>query len=103
MSEAEDVVDAARHATVFTRDLWLRNRRAPNRAPEVGLFDVAARLDLLITAVLGFGVTKLEFATGQDSYLNKDDVVYDDSVAYQESLAALGDAARDIRIVPGVE
>jgi uncharacterized protein len=41
-------------------------------------------IGLLVTLVLGFGLTKLEFATGQDSYLNKDEEVYQDSVAYQE-------------------
>jgi hypothetical protein len=38
---------------------------------------------LLVTIVLGLGITQLEFATGQDSYLNKDDQVYIDNVAYQ--------------------
>jgi hydrophobe/amphiphile efflux-3 (HAE3) family protein len=38
----------------------------------------------IVTAVLGFGATKLEFATGQDSYLNSDDEVYVDNVAYQD-------------------
>jgi uncharacterized protein len=38
---------------------------------------------LAITLVLGVGITKLDFATGQDSYLNKDEQVYKDSVAYQ--------------------
>jgi hydrophobe/amphiphile efflux-3 (HAE3) family protein len=38
---------------------------------------------LLITVTLGLGITRLEFATGQDSYLNKSDQVYKDSVAYQ--------------------
>jgi hydrophobe/amphiphile efflux-3 (HAE3) family protein len=38
----------------------------------------------LITVVLGYGITNLEFATGQDSYLNKSDQVYKDSVAYQK-------------------
>ena len=37
-----------------------------------------------ITIILGFGITQLEFATGQDSYLNKSDEVYQDSVAYQD-------------------
>jgi hypothetical protein len=37
-----------------------------------------------ITLVLGLGITKLDFATGQDSYLNKDEQVYKDSVAYQD-------------------
>ena len=39
---------------------------------------------LLVTLVLGLGITQLEFATGQDSYLNKDDQVYIDNVAYQD-------------------
>jgi uncharacterized protein len=39
---------------------------------------------LVITVALGFGATKLEFATGQDSYLNKNQQVYKDSVAYQK-------------------
>ena len=34
--------------------------------------------------MLGAGINKLEFATGQDSYLNKSDQVYKDSVAYQD-------------------
>ena len=33
--------------------------------------------------MLGFGITQLDFATGQDSYLNKSDQVYKDNVAYQ--------------------
>src|SRR5215510_10135711 len=40
-------------------------------------------IGLAITLLLGLGITKLEFATGQDSYLNKDEQVYKDSVAYQ--------------------
>jgi uncharacterized protein len=40
-------------------------------------------IGLAITLVLGLGITKLDFATGQDSYLNKDEQVYKDSVAYQ--------------------
>jgi uncharacterized protein len=41
-------------------------------------------IGLAITLVLGLGATKLDFATGQDSYLNKDEQVYKDNVAYQE-------------------
>jgi len=48
------------------------------RAPLVGV------IVFLVTAVLGAGLTKLEFATGQDSYLNKDEQVYEDNVAYQD-------------------
>ena len=38
----------------------------------------------LTTIVLGYGATNLQFSTGQDSYLNKSDQVYKDSVAYQK-------------------
>src|SRR4051812_25158060 len=38
----------------------------------------------VVTIGLGFGITQLKFATGQDSYLNKSDQVYKDSVAYQD-------------------
>jgi hydrophobe/amphiphile efflux-3 (HAE3) family protein len=48
------------------------------RAPWVAL------IALLVTVALGFGATKLEFATGQDSYLNTDEDVYIDNVAYQD-------------------
>ena len=41
-------------------------------------------IGLVITLILGLGLTKLDFATGQDSYLNKDEQVYKDSVAYQD-------------------
>jgi uncharacterized protein len=38
----------------------------------------------VVTAVFGFGLSKLEFATGQDSYLNKDEEIYTDNVEYQD-------------------
>ena len=38
---------------------------------------------LAITVGLGLGISKLKFATGQDSYLNKSDQVYKDNVEYQ--------------------
>jgi hydrophobe/amphiphile efflux-3 (HAE3) family protein len=41
-------------------------------------------IGLAITLLLGLGIPKLEFATGQDSYLNKDDQVAKDNAAYQE-------------------
>ena len=41
-------------------------------------------IGLLVTIGLGLGITQLEFATGQDSYLNKSDQVYKDNVAYQD-------------------
>ncbi len=39
---------------------------------------------LLVTIVLGLGITQLKFATGQDSYLNKSDQVYKDNVEYEK-------------------
>lgn len=39
---------------------------------------------LIVTVALGLGITQLEFATGQDSYLNEDDQVAKDNVAYQD-------------------
>jgi predicted RND superfamily exporter protein len=36
------------------------------------------------TLALGFGITKLEFSTGQENYLNKSEQVYKDNVAYQK-------------------
>ncbi len=56
---------------------WL----AVNLGRHAGIVSVVG---LVITVVLGLGITKLEFATGQDSYLNKDEDVYKDSVAYQD-------------------
>ena len=53
-------------------------------------------IGLLITVGLGFGITKLEFATGQDSYLNKSDQVSKDNVVYQRPLRRPGDAHRDL-------
>ena len=51
MAEAEDVlVDAARHATIFARDLWLRHRPAKPAAC-IFLRDIQERLGLLIRAV----------------------------------------------------
>ncbi len=39
---------------------------------------------LIITLVLGLGIPRLDFATGQDSYLNKGDQVAKDNVSYQK-------------------
>src|SRR6478735_1149641 len=44
---------------------------------------LAAVIGLLITPVLGYGVTRLEFATGQASDLTKSDQIYKDNVKYQ--------------------
>ncbi|WP_150304925.1 nitric oxide reductase activation protein NorD [Pseudomonas saliphila] len=52
MAEAEDVItDAARHATIFTRNLWRRYRPPPPGPVLLTLNDVASRLDLLCTGV----------------------------------------------------
>ncbi|ART80110.1 nitric oxide reductase activation protein NorD [Oceanisphaera avium] len=54
MAEPEDLLsDAARHATIFTRKMWRRYRPLPVGPPTAMLVDVAPRLDLLITAVMG--------------------------------------------------
>ena len=54
MAEAEDVItDAARHATIYARQLWLRKRGPSNEPKPVILAEVAPRLDLLLTAVFG--------------------------------------------------
>lgn len=39
---------------------------------------------LVITGLLAFGLTRLEFATGQDSYLNQDSQIAIDNVRYQD-------------------
>jgi hydrophobe/amphiphile efflux-3 (HAE3) family protein len=39
---------------------------------------------LVVTILLGLGITQLQFATGQDSYLNTSDQVYKDNVKYQD-------------------
>jgi len=54
MAEAEELVsDAARHATIYARKLWLRYRPPPAAPPTALLVDIAPRLDLLITALTG--------------------------------------------------
>jgi hydrophobe/amphiphile efflux-3 (HAE3) family protein len=44
---------------------------------------VVSLVGLVVTLGLGFGITRLEFATGQDSYLNDGDEVAIDNEAYQ--------------------
>src|ERR1700712_3996303 len=44
---------------------------------------LVAALVAVVTIVLGFGATRLGFATGQDSYLNSDDQVAVDNEKYQ--------------------
>lgn len=56
MPEPEELIaDAARHATVFARDLWRRHRPRSDAAAALTLADVSPRLDLLVTAVFGTG------------------------------------------------
>ncbi|MCK9925275.1 MMPL family transporter [Frankia sp. AgPm24] len=38
---------------------------------------------LIVTAILGFGLTRLEFTTSQDNYLNSDSRIAKDNVEYQ--------------------
>jgi len=45
---------------------------------------IVSLVGLILTLALGYGITKLEFATGQDSYLNETDQVAIDNVDYQE-------------------
>ena len=51
---------------------------------------VVVVVGVLLTVVLGYGITKLDFATGQDSYLNKDEQVYKDNVVYQRLFGGEG-------------
>ncbi|MCC6534191.1 MAG: hypothetical protein IT531_16705 [Burkholderiales bacterium] len=54
MAEAEDVItDAARHATVFARELWRRQRPRTALPRPLALADIASRLELLVAAVTG--------------------------------------------------
>jgi nitric oxide reductase NorD protein len=57
MAEAEDVlVDAARHATLFARQLWARHR--PERQPDaLTLASVSERLAMLVQAAFGMSVS----------------------------------------------
>src|SRR5690606_15716589 len=56
MSEPEELIsDAARHATVFVRDVWRRHLKRGRGERRLGLPDVAPRLDLLLTAVFTEG------------------------------------------------
>ena len=56
---------------------WL----AVNMGKHAGIVSVVG---LAITIIMGFGLTKLDFATDQDAYLNKDEQVLKDSVEYQD-------------------
>src|SRR5262249_60581840 len=76
-STTEQIDDEHRHLTVMQR-FW--TRLAAWLAHHAGL---VAIIGLLLTLALGAGMTRLSFATGQDSYLNADDQVYIDNVQYQ--------------------
>lgn len=53
MAEAEDVItDAARHATIYARDLWLRHRGEAEQAQPITLTQVGQRLTLMLEAAL---------------------------------------------------
>jgi len=45
---------------------------------------LALAVIIAITVLLGFGLTRIEFATGQDSYLNPDSQIALDNVEFQE-------------------
>ena len=61
------------------RTFW--SNLAVQHGKRAGLVSV---IGLLVTGLLGFRITKLQFSTGQDSYLNKGDQVAKDNVAYQK-------------------
>ncbi|CAO5183170.1 putative RND superfamily exporter [Frankia sp. AiPs1] len=44
---------------------------------------IVALVALLVTVILGFGLTRLEFTTSQDNYLNSDSRIARDNVDYQ--------------------
>lgn len=52
-----------------------------NLGRHAGLVSV---IGLLVTIGLGFGITRLDFQTGQDQYLNSDEQVAIDNVQYQD-------------------
>ncbi|MCZ7629742.1 MAG: MMPL family transporter [Microthrixaceae bacterium] len=41
-------------------------------------------IGLVFTVVLALGITRIEFATGQDSYIQEGSQLYDDNIEYQE-------------------
>ncbi|MCU1355681.1 MAG: hypothetical protein JWM89_1099, partial [Acidimicrobiales bacterium] len=61
------------------RTFW--SKLAVQLGKRAGLVSVVG---LAITLVLGLGIPKLQFSTGQDSYLNKGDQVAKDNVEYQK-------------------
>jgi uncharacterized protein len=63
----------------FTRRCW--TRLAHGLAHRAG---AVLAVCILLSVVLAFGATKLTFATGQDSYLNKDSQIATDNRAYQD-------------------
>lgn len=73
MAEAEDVLsDVARHATIYTRELWQRHRHDPAAPPQIRLADVAPRLELLLEAVFGRRFPlRIAQAPGRRSFLRR--------------------------------
>ncbi len=65
--------------SAFMHRFW--SSLAVNAGKHAGLVSV---IGLLITLTLGAGISRLEFTSGQDAYLNKTDQVYKDNVAYQK-------------------
>lgn len=68
----------------------MHDRQQPGRSPWVRVAGVLTRrsgvvlaVSLVISVVLGFGATRLTFATGQDSYLDQDSQVAVDNREYQ--------------------
>jgi len=59
--------------------MWRKMGEALSTAPWVTLGVVA-----VVTVVLGFGLTRLDFATGQDSYINEGSRVAVENEAYQD-------------------
>jgi hydrophobe/amphiphile efflux-3 (HAE3) family protein len=74
------VPDAPRDTPTFTRMQRFWSTLARELSRRAGL---VALVGLLVTLVLGLGIGKLTFATGQDSYLNPEDQVAIDNVDYQ--------------------
>jgi hypothetical protein len=68
-----------------------------NLAVQLGKHAILVSVILLtITVGLGFGITNLKFATGQDSYLNDSDQVAKDNLVYQRLFGGAGDAVRHL-------
>ncbi|ABW12416.1 MMPL domain protein [Parafrankia sp. EAN1pec] len=69
----DDAVTNSRRAGYWARVATVTSRRG----------GLVAALTGLVTVLLGFGMTRLEFTSGQDNYLDADSRVYQDNVEYQ--------------------